>query len=278
MKIVIFSKNRAMQLDLCLRSLQQCAQSKLPLNVDVIYTATSYAHQDSYDALIYDHTWAQFIKEKDFKANLLRSVSYTKEVMFLVDDNIFINTFSLDRAADILHVNSRALGFSLRLGRNTKFCYPVQQEQALPTFYKVDDDILMYRWVEAEYDFGYPLEVSSSIYRTAYIWGILENCEYYTPNTLEAVLDLNKRNFIKEVPLMLCYEKSVAFCNPINRVQTFNQNKAGMKEEYSADSLLKEFEKGNRIEYESFVGFVPKAAHQEVDIGYTSKRSDKQLL
>jgi len=281
MKIIVFSKDRAMQLHLCLSSLYKYCEERSEMKVEVIFKATSYSHHDAYDALSYEFKDVAFIKEADFKSQLIYRLSTTKEVLFLVDDNIFVDEFSIKDIVGLLRKNERVLGFSLRLGRNTTICYPINTIQGLPHFYTVDDKFLMYRWVNADYDFAYPLEVSSSIYRVNDIEPIIKNCEYNSPNTLEAVLAMNSRNFYEKNPLLMCYEKSVAFCNPINKVQAFNNNRSGIKESYSPDALLKEFEKGNRISLEQFEGFVPTGAHEEVEIKlyeYNSISSNKQLL
>jgi hypothetical protein len=264
MKTIIFSKNRAMQLDLCLHSISYFCDTSL--DIDVIYKTTTYAHEDSYEALKYIYSNVSFHKDKDFKSTLLDVIGNKNNILFLVDDNVFVNNFSVKTINNLLETNLHTLGFSLRLGRNTTMCYPLSRSQALPQFYRITDDSLMYRWVNADYDFGYPLELSSSVYRVKDILPILQNCEYNTPNTLEAILDLNKNYFREEKNLLLCYEQSVAFCNPINRVQTFNNNKAGINPEYSSDSLLTKFEKHGRIAIEPFENFVPTGAHQEVEI------------
>lgn len=266
MKIVVFSKDRAMQLDLCLNSLKKLAFEAEEMKAVILYQTTSYAHQDSYDALSYRYPFATFVKEKNFKDDLLTILQYTKEVMFLVDDNVFVKEFSIGECKKALDANLRTLGFSLRLGRNTRYCYPMQQEQTPPVFYSVAPRILMYRWVEAEYDFGYPLELSSSIYRRDDILPIIEYGDYNSPNTLESVMAYNTQYFKEQNPLLLCYEQSVAFCNPINKVQIFNNNRCGQNLAYSPDMLLKEFEKGGRIKFGNFYNFVPSAAHEEREI------------
>jgi len=267
--IILFSKNRAIQLDLCLRSMKKYMQDFE--SAAVIYTTDSYAHAESYDHLKYEHPEIKFIKENNnFKKELLDAVETKGEkfVTFIVDDNIFVRNFVLYDGHEVLTKQKYGLGFSLRLGRNTTMCYPINRAQALPSFQTMWENILTYNWTTANYDFGYPLELSSSTYEIKTIMPILEGCEYNSPNTLEAIMDYNKSYFISEKPLLYCYGQSVAFCNPINKVQVFNNNRCGINEKYTPDSLLKMYEKGKRISLEQFEDFVPTGAHEEVEIEF----------
>ena len=64
-----------------------------------------------------------------------RAASQTpNHVLFLVDDALFVRPFRLEVAAQALDSNADALGFSLRLGRNTSNCYVLGRAQALPEF------------------------------------------------------------------------------------------------------------------------------------------------
>jgi hypothetical protein len=71
----------------------------------------------------------------------------------------------------------------------------------------------------------------------------------------------------------LCYENSVTFCNPINKVQTVATNRAGSVVEYSSDHLAQLFESGYRIKVEAYTGFVPNACHQEVALNFEKREA-----
>ncbi|HEY0733431.1 MAG TPA: beta-1,6-N-acetylglucosaminyltransferase, partial [Herpetosiphonaceae bacterium] len=58
------------------------------------------------------------------------------------------------------------------------------------------------------------------------------------------------------------------FCNPINKVQTIYDNRAGDAPQYAADHLANLFEQGYRVRVTAYAGFVPSACHQEVDLLY----------
>jgi len=61
----------------------------------------------------------------------------------------------------------------------------------------------------------------------------------------------------------LMYDKSVAFSNPINKVQLDHPNKSG---DISADVLLQYFMAGYRIDDKPFSHYKNSGAHELVDI------------
>ena len=75
-----------------------------------------------------------FMREHDFKKDLLACLIGHDYVFFMVDDNIFVKDFLLKDIIEALNRNHRAIGFSLRLGRNTGYCYMQRRDQSLPPF------------------------------------------------------------------------------------------------------------------------------------------------
>jgi hypothetical protein len=203
-----------------------------------------------------------------------------KMILFLVDDNIFVKDFFLDEAIQCLMNEPEALGFSLRLGTNTTYCYTLDKNQALPTFIVVHSPpskqsspaILKYDWTAGDADFGYPLEVSSSIYRLDDILSVLNRLSFMNPNFMESKLSRQASRFNQLKPYLLCYENSVTFCNPVNKVQTAHQNRAGEKFGYTVEELAHRYELGERIKVTEYEGFIPTGCHQEVDLFFESRR------
>jgi len=266
---VIFSKDRAMQLDAALRSLWRCCTDATSMTIKVIYFASSALHNDQYEKLKQAYLSAQFIPEKNFKDDLLAALSQHDYVMFLVDDNMFVKDFKLADAVSSLEQCSNALGFSFRLGENTRYCYMLGRQQNLPAFDHLDKIILRYNWTTAELDFGYPLELSSSLYRVKDIMPLLDRIDFKNPNTLELQLEMNKSAYASAKPALLCFDQSVAFCNPVNMVQTMWANKSGKNIDYTPEKLSALFAQGYRIDVDRFSGFVPNSCHQEVAFEFT---------
>jgi hypothetical protein len=159
-----------------------------------------------------------------------------------------------------------ALGFSLRLGKNITHCYALDLPQNQPNFLAVGNHMLKFDWTSAERDFGYPLEVSSSVYRIDDVLPLVSRVRFTNPNVLEARMSEGVRPFKSRRPYLLCYERSVAFCNPANIVQKEWPNRAGTDPEQSVDSLADRFDQGHRVDVAHYSGFIPIGCHQEIKL------------
>ena len=310
---IVFSKDRAMQLDAVLRSLlRHCADPTLP-KLHVLHAASSPQSRRQYDSL--ERYWQgrlpiTFHTEQQFRSDLLRILGFHLSpkgvvgspfaraahrlsrvrglvpfvakpwefVVFLVDDNLFVRRFSLLQAIRALHDRPRAIGFSLRLGRNVTTCYALDCPQALPAFTSVEDGILAFDWTDAACDFGYPLELSSSIYAASTIARLLSDEEYSSPNTLESRMSVAVADFKREVrqPELLCFAESIAFCNAVNRVQTAFDNRSGDSPDLSVAALADRFDAGLRIDIDALSNFTPGACHG--DIPFTFVHGSSILL
>lgn len=266
--VVVFSKDRAMQLEGTLRSfidaLDDAGEPHPPIRV--LFTTSSSADEDSYRTLAHEYSQVQFIRETDFKMQLVSTVRDFTHVLFLVDDNIFIRPCALSRYLDSLESKPDAIGYSLRLGRNTEYCYALDKNQRPPEFSRVSDETLMYRWSGADYDFGYPLEVSSSLYRVADIWPLLDQLPYRHPNSLESMMAQFAGQYGSIRPDLLCSTESRTFCAPINRVQDEFVNRAGEFHGRTAAELLLLFQSGYRLDTREYRAFSPRGCHEEVPL------------
>jgi hypothetical protein len=300
---LIFSRDRALQLDAALRSfLLHCEDGgRLPLNV--LYRTTSPIHARQYaelaeayrpHAFIYFQEQAHFRQDAlawladradlrwraslyrrfarlhwrlGFLAAPLLRFNQLRYVLFLVDDTLFVRDFSLAEALAILDRHPKAIGFSLRLGRNTTYCYTRDRDQALPDFTHLNDGVLMFDWQRAELDFAYPLEISSSLNRIADLLPYLNRQPFTNPNQLESRLAENARRLAHR-PYLLCYERSVAFSNPVNQVAERYQNRSGTVYPHTSQELAEVFTRGLRVDVAAYTGFVPQGCHQEVELHF----------
>jgi hypothetical protein len=129
--------------------------------------------------------------------------------------------------------------------------------------------LLKFDWTVSEYDFGYPLEVSSSLYRAAQLVPLLASFPYLNPNTLERGLNTRHAWFAKGFPYALCFNISVAFCNPVNKVQKVSPgNRAGEIYQYSPEELAERFDECKRIDVSVFNGFISNSCHQEAELPF----------
>jgi ubiquinone/menaquinone biosynthesis C-methylase UbiE len=269
---IVFSKDRPLQLDAVLRSFAaQCVDAG-SVSLQVLYACSSSAYEKAYEQLASVHAGVTFVRERDFRGDLSDMISAAAEaVLFLVDDTLFVRPFSVSAALAELDRHPDALGFSLRLGKNTTYCYPLDRPQRTPAFQEPSAGVLKFAWTAGEGDFAYPLEVSSSIFRAGDILPLLSWLPFRHPNSLEEVLAQQASLFRDARPALLCFDRSVAFAAPINRVQSTHANRAADDDARSAGALLGAFEEGKRIDVAAYAGFVPNACHQEVPVRFAGE-------
>jgi hypothetical protein len=303
--VLVFSRDRAMQLDATLRSFFLHCDDPERAEVTVLYRATTPTHAEQYNELrkraYAGRKGVRFVREQNFRDDVLSSLLATgsqswstrisrflcrlgpfagrltglwrssfahRIVLFLVDDNLFVRRFRLREIQELLSAHADALGLSLRLGRNTTYCYPRNHAQKLPDFGHVGS-ALKYAWTSGEGDFGYPLEVSSSAYRIADMLPLLAAVGFHNPNTMEEEMSRRRGRYRRARPSLLCFETSVTFCAPVNKVQTDMPNRSDENPELSSESLAKLFASGRRIDVESYAAFVPSGCHEEVALRFT---------
>lgn len=266
---IVFSKDRAMQLDAVLRSLWLHCRDIGNADVKVLYTISDTAHEYQYMRLMEMHPKVEFIREHDFKQQLLSSIAYYPFVFFAVDDCMFVNPFLLKDVVRAVDDHEDVLGFSFRLGRNTTYCYSMDRSQQLPVFQELENGFVKFHWASGEYEFGYPLEVSSSMYRTKDLFSLLAESPFQNPNTLEYQLSSQAWKYAGSHGYAISNAVSLAFCIPVNIVQRVYENRGGANSGYSIQELFRLFQEGHRIHVEQYSGFVPGACHQEMTLSFT---------
>lgn len=300
---LILSKDRALQLEATLNSLLRHATETSGLEWVVLYRASSPRFESQYERLaLLFRGRIGMTAETDFRQQVTkilkegpgpralqppagpstlpvsssngrggRSSPVPEYVIFLVDDVLFTRSLSFNTLAESLSSNPDALGFSLRLGRNTKQCYALKRTQSLPDFQQLPHGVLKFNWRRADGDFGYPLEISSSMYRLETISTLIEGLDFNNPNSLESQMAMHAKQFASRFPALLCAETSLAFSNPLNRVQETFANRSGDSPAYSAGALADRFDRGQRINVQALDGFVPAACHQEVQLAFETR-------
>jgi hypothetical protein len=268
---IIFSKDRPMQLSLTLDTNKKYCVEKNARNEIVIWTASTDQYAGAYQQVIKEHPDVVFIKEANFKEQVIDLMKRQRYIMFLVDDCIFTRQYSLSTISSFLDICDGVLGFSLRLGYNTKICYPIREENEIPYMQELGHNVCAFSWRQAtKGDFSYPLEISSSIYRGKDIKPLLEGLPFDGPNSLEWAMS-QSANYFRHMQFLLCYRASPAFCNPVNKVQTTNNNRVGTNPKYSTENLLNLYEEGYRINPDIFEGFISNGAHQEAELEFIKK-------
>lgn len=253
--VLIFSKDRALQLDATLRSLLAHTEESKIAYLTVLYKTSSERFLNQYKQLIQEYPQIKFVEENDFREDLINIFSETYDStivrrrlifyatlnrfwrlgqrsiaelvlkillklnirlgklplsswcagqywLFTVDDNLFIRPFNFEEIVHALDKYPSAIGFSLRLGENIKYCYMRDTLQKTPEFMHDDHSpsIVSFEWTNAEHDFGYPLEISGTVYRSSLLVPLVASLYFTSPNVLESKLSSLSEWFARKYP------------------------------------------------------------------------------
>lgn len=262
-KGIVFSKDRAQQLFLLLKSIDWNAQGIFDLNV--IYTYSNDEFKKGYDKLIdlcSQNGWeVNFIKESVFKQDVMAQFNQMYQfTCFFTDDDVLYGKIDLETVVNSMK-NDSVFCFSLRLGINTTFCYTMSQNNKLVISEETENTIL-FDWQKSYMDFGYPLSVDGHVFRTKEIAKLSKAISFNSPNTFEGNLQIYE-TFPRH--MMESYKKSKLVGIPVNIVNSSHPNLNGQKFKFTTKDLNDKFLSDtfidlNKIDFSNIIG-----AHQEVE-------------
>jgi hypothetical protein len=251
--IIIFSKDRACQLELLLRSMKKHWKESFDHRIKVLYTYSDNEYKCGYDILITEYNDVLFKKEAEFKISLLELIDNKKYTVFFVDDDVFKEDFSIkEQEISIFETKKEIICLSLRLHPRLTYCYTLDIEMR-----KTDKNIWL--WGEYNGDYGYPMSLDGHVFRTKEIKPLLKNLNYYSPNSLESELSNKPIN----LPYLMCFDQSKIINNPCNIVQNSHKNRHGNTD---GETLNKRFILGERIILDNITGIENISCHQEIPI------------
>lgn len=237
LNFLIFSKNRACQLDLLLRNIRFLTLVNSSLyNINVLYTCDDF-HKESYELCQHEHsTRVSFIKELDFESQtkeLLRGI-----VCLLTDDTSFFRKFNLP------FIPEENECFSWRLGYNTFIQNHVTGSTngiLVPDSYS--DSIIS--WNPNKYpdwsNYGYPFSFDGHVYHSKTLLNILKDKQFKTTNDIEGILH-SQRDKIQKITSNVHSSCVNIPCNNLSGLTEF-----GTKHYYSIQDLKDKYVHGYRI-------------------------------
>lgn len=276
-EVFIPSRDRALQLDGTLRSFARYCADSANARISVLFSATTPGHQRAYQLLAREHVGVRMCEERLFSreaASLLgcshQESSGADTQLLVVDDTIFVSAFSLESMTRALLDEPAALGFSLRLGETIRFCQPLGIESTPPKLIHVigsgAEEIVSFSWVGLQPDWGYPLELSSSLYRRRELVELLQGIIFDSPTTLEHELWLKSGTLASAHHRLLCYRKPRAVSLALNRVQSLASNPVSGHQRHEPARLLTQFLEGWRVDIGAYDGYLPHACHEEAEL------------
>ena len=266
---IIFSKDRALQLDGLLQSMLHHVTGTY--SIHVLYCASNAAHAHAYRELtdsIQNTDRIQWTKEADFKNDLVRTLQSlkTESVCFLVDDIVFISPVDLDTLGG---TTMRDGIVSLRLGSKITFCYTKQKTMRSPKLNPINrqPNLLQFSWEDGNYDWAYPLSVDGHIFPSSEITVAAEFLNYRAPNTFERALQILTPLYQKRPGY--CFDSPRMFNMPLNRVQNENDNISG---EISPEHLLEKWQAGLTLDFKILSDAATISVHEERPISFCKRK------
>jgi hypothetical protein len=253
---IVFSRDRAMQLDAFLASIERYARSIFS-SVTVLYRPTSEGFEEAYDVVAGDRPWAGWRRERDFRSDLVEAVGDHDMTVFHTDDDVYF------RPPPPVELRDDEVCFALRLGLNTTYCYPLDLQEQLVSAVE-DNDRVSWDWrAQGLGAYSYPLAVNGHVFRTAEVRSWLTGAEYANPNELEAAL----QGFNDRVrPRMASPRHNVVVSIPANVVNETYPNRNA--EAVGVVELNTRFLAGDRIDTGAMDFSDVGACHQEIAYVY----------
>lgn len=262
--LIIFSKDRAAQLDLLFQSLKKNA-GHLFFDIRVLYTYSDKNFKKGYETLIGEwKEFATFVCEKSFNSDLKQIIATVDDyVCFMTDDDIFYQKADF-RLKELLTVMKEIeLGcFSFRLGKNTVNQYSTEEKSEIPNFLADYDNkfLIWNKDLIPNINFSYIFSVNGHVFRSTTIKHLFKAFDSDNPNHLESQLQ-KFRYFIS--PLIACLHESTLVNVPVNRVNKEVENIFGTQFLQAEEDLNDKYLSGKRIILNKIDFSKVEGTHQE---------------
>jgi hypothetical protein len=273
---IIFSKDRPLQLDLCLKSIKENF-----LDTDQIVVIEKYSddYKDALHALKREHGDVTFYQQsKSIYADLYQwsLLSKNNYISFFTDDNIFFKKFHCSQYDEIFAEENLVCCFSLRLGLNINRRSHMGTTiiEDIPIAFQEAGSCLIVSKTDHPYGryWSYSHSVDGHIFRKRDVQHMMAELSYLdekfkfkqTPNEVESQMQKFwpiSENFI------VCAKESCVVNSPNNRVsETHNENMSGEQHEIHPKYLLELYNQGQRIHINSLDFSNINCPHTEIDL------------
>ena len=242
--LIIFSKNRAFQLEALLRSLKERCDMFKRINVIVKWTSDEY--RKGYQIVSDIHADINFIPEQDLKYDTIGCMK-NKYTSFMVDDMVCYNDIKKPTSFNGFEDSI----WCLRLGPETK-------------------GFTRQQWAWEDYQitksyFDYPCSLDGNIFPTEIIEPIIRDINFVNPNKLEVMLWSRRMDLPK---IMNCWGEAKVLSMPLNRVSETATASFGEKWPYTQKRLNELFLEGQVMDFRNMDFSDIRVPHKEIELKF----------
>ena len=239
--VLVFSKDRAIQLELFLRTYAQHMSTPLPLTV--LYGASSEAHLQAYQEVLASYSASELtpLGGPEFKPALLPvlKASNARHVIFFEDDIVFVQPVDT-RLLEQWDARDGIL--SLRLGRNiTRSASRASMEQPQPATLESatlgEQPLARWRWSSGSLDWAWPTSLDGHLLPLPDLVPVIEQASFQAPNSLEGAIA--EYRFLFKSRWGYCWEQA-----RVIQLDVTQPDHGGM----NTDQLLAAFHQGLRLD------------------------------
>jgi hypothetical protein len=267
--VVIYTKDRACQLDLLLRSIKYNF-----INVNKVWVLLDWSNDDfkaGYDRIKninYNLNIVFKAQTRDIFYSVLKQIvgeSITGSILPLCDDDVFI------RQTDIIDVSSyvddNTVGIHFRFSSDLTISYHSGKILPLPKFITAGNYL---KWDWTTYKnvtrWGYPYQAGGVVYKTEFFNYMLNNIKFDLPNSLESAMMCNR--YVWKKKFIIAFKHSPIVNISINRIQSDVNNRGGRDINYSPFELNYIFLSGNIIDTTKIYNVINNCEFIEIPLNF----------
>jgi hypothetical protein len=258
--IIIFTKDRPLQLDALIKSCNFYIHGGKTINV--MYNYSNLTFKKSILDVLEVNRVKMFIDENNYPnfqkcLNEILLKIKSNRIIFLVDDIIVKDYFSI---SDFNKIDLKLYLPSLRLGKNINYSFVNQQTIKIPKF-KKHEKFLTFKWNKCNFEYAYPFSLDGHIFIKNEILFLIKFIKFNNPGEFEGKMQIFKYCFADRIGL--CYSFSKLFNIPCNTVIDNNNNKYG---ELNTNLLLNIYENGERIDIDYYFKLNNNSVHENINL------------
>ena len=280
---IVFSKNRACQLDFLLTSLIENNSGMFDINI--LYDHSSDEFKAGYEMLIKKYPFLNWKEESNFQEDTINLVKNGGDlVCFFVDDNILYRKIEVgEDTITKLFDNRDVFCLSLRLGANTIIQNEyTMQECVIPLRGEfVNETFLIWDWItQCEHcrspltgNYAYPFSVDGHVFKRDLVEKLIGNeddfvkIKFETPNAFEGRI-WDKGWDVSVMPKkMSSFKESLVVNSPLNLVGS-SENMSGQKFGVSLEELNQKYLEGFDPDLDDMDFSNIQGCHQEIQLKF----------